>query len=227
MWGSWTPAKVKMAVSGCPRNCAEATCKDVGVICVDSGYDIHFAGAAGLDIKGTELLGHVETEDEAIEAIAALAQLYREQGRYLERIYKWAKRVGLETIRQQIMEDGDRRRALLDRFVYLADVRPERPLGRARPRQGRARVRAVADLTLRGGRRMSRASTVLDRGRLDRGYPRARRARRERAAAASRCSGPRATRCSRSTNSCPHKGGPLSQGIVHGRNRSPARCTTG
>ena len=53
LWGSWTPAKVKMAVSGCPRNCAEATCKDVGVICVDSGYDIVFAGAAGLDIKGT------------------------------------------------------------------------------------------------------------------------------------------------------------------------------
>ena len=72
MWGSWTPAKVKLAVSGCPRNCAEATCKDIGVICVDSGYEIHFAGAAGLDIKGTEVLGHVETEDEAIEIIVAL-----------------------------------------------------------------------------------------------------------------------------------------------------------
>ena len=67
MWGSWTPAKVKMAVSGCPRNCAEATCKDVGVICVDSGFEIHFAGAAGLDIKGTEVLGLVKTEDEALE----------------------------------------------------------------------------------------------------------------------------------------------------------------
>ncbi|RYH02939.1 MAG: NAD(P)/FAD-dependent oxidoreductase, partial [Alphaproteobacteria bacterium] len=89
MWGSWTPAKVKMAVSGCPRNCAEATCKDVGVICVDSGYDIHFAGAAGLDIKGTEVLCHVDTEDEAVVVIAALTQLYREQGHYLERIYKW------------------------------------------------------------------------------------------------------------------------------------------
>ena len=118
MWGSWTPAKVKMAVSGCPRNCSEATCKDVGVICVDSGYDIHFAGAAGLDIKGTEVLGHVETEAEVIEAIAALTQLYREQGRYLERIYKWAKRIGLETIRQQIMNQPDRRRALYDRFVF-------------------------------------------------------------------------------------------------------------
>lgn len=118
LWGSWTPAKVKMAVSGCPRNCAEATCKDVGVICVESGYDIHFAGAAGLDIKGTEVLGHVDTEAEAIEVIAALTQLYREQGRYLERIYKWAKRVGIETVRQQIMADVERRKALYDRFVY-------------------------------------------------------------------------------------------------------------
>ena len=118
MWGSWTPAKVKMAVSGCPRNCAEATCKDVGVICVDSGYDIHFAGAAGLDIKGTEVLGHVDNEDEVIEIIAALVQLYREQGRYLERIYKWAKRVGLDTIRKQVLEDRERRKAFRDRFVY-------------------------------------------------------------------------------------------------------------
>ena len=118
MWGSWTPAKVKMAVSGCPRNCAEATCKDVGVICVDSGYEIHFAGAAGLDIKGTEILGQVKTEDEALEYIAALVQMYREQGRYLERIYKWAKRVGLDEIRRQIVQDGEKRRAYFERFVF-------------------------------------------------------------------------------------------------------------
>jgi nitrite reductase (NADH) large subunit len=118
MWGSWTPAKVKMAVSGCPRNCAEATCKDVGVICVDSGYEIHFAGAAGLDIKGTELLGSVKTEDEALEHIVAVVQMYREQGRYLERIYKWAKRVGVDEIRRQIVQDAGKRRGYFDRFVF-------------------------------------------------------------------------------------------------------------
>jgi nitrite reductase (NADH) large subunit len=118
LWGSWTPAKVKMAVSGCPRNCSEATCKDVGVICVDSGYEIHFAGAAGLDIKGTEILGHVKTEEEAIEVITALVQLYREQGRYLERIYKWAKRVGSPSIKAAVLENLDKRKALYDRFVF-------------------------------------------------------------------------------------------------------------
>ncbi|WP_309085883.1 nitrite reductase large subunit NirB [Chelativorans sp.] len=118
MWGSWTPAKVKMAVSGCPRNCAEATCKDVGVICVDSGYEIHFAGAAGLDIKGTEKLGLVRTENEALEVIVALTQMYREQARYLERIYKWAKRIGYDEIRRQILDDLEKRRAFYDRFVF-------------------------------------------------------------------------------------------------------------
>ena len=117
MWGSWTPAKMKMAVSGCPRNCAEATCKDVGVICVDSGYEIHFAGAAGLDIKGTEVLGLVKTEDEALEVIVALTQMYREHARYLERIYKWAKRVGTNEIRRHVLDDRGRRRRYFERFV--------------------------------------------------------------------------------------------------------------
>ncbi len=118
MWGSWTPAKLKMAVSGCPRNCAEATCKDIGVICVDSGYEIHFAGAAGLDIHGTQVLGHAKTEEETIEIIAALTQLYREQGRYLERIYKWAKRVGTPSIKAAVIDDLAKRRALYERFVF-------------------------------------------------------------------------------------------------------------
>ncbi|MFK8033689.1 MAG: nitrite reductase large subunit NirB [Hyphomicrobiales bacterium] len=118
MWGSWTPAKLKMAVSGCPRNCSEATCKDIGIICVDSGFEIHFAGAAGLDIKGTEVLGHVKSGDEVMEHVVALAQMYREQGRYLERIYKWAKRIGIDEIRSQIMDDEGKRKAYYDRFVF-------------------------------------------------------------------------------------------------------------
>jgi len=118
MWGSWTPAKLKMAVSGCPRNCAEATCKDIGVICVDSGYDIHFAGAAGLDIHGTQVLCHVDTEDEAVVVIAALTQLYREQGHYLERIYKWLKRVGMDSIKAAIVDDLAKRQHYFERFVY-------------------------------------------------------------------------------------------------------------
>ncbi len=137
LWGSWTPAKVKLAVSGCPRNCAEATCKDIGVICVDSGYEIHFAGAAGLDIKGTEVLGHVNSQEEVIEYTEALLQMYREQGHYLERIYKWAARVGLDEIRRQIVEDEERRGEYRERFLFsqsIAQIDPwaERSQGRDR-----------------------------------------------------------------------------------------------
>ncbi|MFT7027553.1 MAG: nitrite reductase (NADH) large subunit, partial [Paracoccaceae bacterium] len=83
LWGSWTPHKVKLAVSGCPRNCAEATCKDIGVICVDSGYQVSVAGAAGMDLKETEALAQVATEEEAIELVAAFVQIYRENAKYL------------------------------------------------------------------------------------------------------------------------------------------------
>ncbi len=118
LWGSWTPHKVKLAVSGCPRNCAEATCKDFGVICVDSGYELHFAGAAGMHIKGTEMLCTVASEDEVLEYCGALVQLYREQARYLERIYKWAARVGVDTVRAQVVKDHDKRKRLFARFVF-------------------------------------------------------------------------------------------------------------
>jgi nitrite reductase (NADH) large subunit len=117
MWGSWSPAKVKLAVSGCPRNCAEATCKDIGVICVDSGYEIHVGGAAGLHIKGTEVLAKVATEDEAVWTICAVMQFYREDAWYLERVYKWMDRIGLDAIKAAV-EDPERRRALYDRFSY-------------------------------------------------------------------------------------------------------------
>jgi len=127
LWGSWTPAKVKLAVSGCPRNCAEATCKDIGVVCVDSGYEIHIGGAAGLHIRGTELLGKARTEDETMEIIAAAIQLYREEGFYLERIYKWMDRVGVKSIIARVVDDADQRRALYARFTQSQAVSQDDP----------------------------------------------------------------------------------------------------
>ncbi|SEM92395.1 assimilatory nitrite reductase (NAD(P)H) large subunit precursor [Gemmobacter aquatilis] len=122
LWGSWTPAKVKLAVSGCPRNCAEATCKDVGVVCVDSGYQISVAGAAGMDVKETEFLCAVATEEEAMEVIAAFVQLYRENSRYLHRIYKWVAKVGLDWCKAQVVEDLANRKALAERFEISQSV---------------------------------------------------------------------------------------------------------
>lgn len=146
LWGSWTPAKVKLGVSGCPRNCAEATCKDIGVVCVDSGYEISVAGAAGMDVKETEFLCKVTTEAEAMEVIAAFTQLYRENARYLHRIYKWVAKVGLEWCRAQV-DDPVNRRALCDRFMLSQSVYQTDPWAEhaAQP----ADWAPIADLTLR------------------------------------------------------------------------------
>jgi len=146
LWGSWTPAKVKLGVSGCPRNCAEATCKDIGVVCVDSGYQIGVAGAAGMDVKETEPLITVATEAEAMEVIAAFTQLYRENARYLHRIYKWVAKVGLDWCRAQV-EDPANRKALYDRFMLSQSIYQTDPWAEhaARP----AEWHPVADLTLR------------------------------------------------------------------------------
>nr|WP_170541655.1 nitrite reductase large subunit NirB [Ruegeria arenilitoris] len=122
LWGSWTPHKLKLAVSGCPRNCAEATCKDIGVVCVDSGYQIGIGGAAGMDVKETELLCQVPTEDEAIEVVMAVTQAYREGGKYLDRLYKWLAKVGMDWVRANVVDDLENRRAFVERFELSQSI---------------------------------------------------------------------------------------------------------
>ena len=115
-WGSWMPHKFKIAVSGCPRNCAEATIKDFGIICVDSGYELHVGGNGGIKVRVTDLLCKVATEAEAMDYCAAFIQLYREQARYLERTAPWIERVGLAHITAHIVDDVAGRIALTERF---------------------------------------------------------------------------------------------------------------
>jgi nitrite reductase (NADH) large subunit len=116
-WGSWTPHKVKMAVSGCPRNCAEATIKDVGIVCVDAGYDIVVAGNGGVEVRVTDHLVRVATEAEVLEYVGAFLQLYREEARYLERTAPWVARRGIATICERLVDDPANRRALYARFL--------------------------------------------------------------------------------------------------------------
>ncbi|MDT8386587.1 MAG: nitrite reductase large subunit NirB [Thiogranum sp.] len=118
IWGSWTPHKFKLAVSGCPRNCAEATIKDFGVVAVDSGWELHVGGNGGVKVRATDFLCAVRTEDEVKEYCAAFLQLYRENAHYLERTAPWIERVGLSWVKQRIVEDDENRRALVERFLY-------------------------------------------------------------------------------------------------------------
>ncbi len=117
-WGSWMPHKFKLAVSGCPRNCAEATIKDFGVVCVDSGYELHVGGNGGIKVRVTDLLCKVETEAQVMEYCGAFTQLYREEAHYLERTAPWVERVGLNYIKGRIVDDAAGRAALFERFKY-------------------------------------------------------------------------------------------------------------
>ncbi|MDO9010322.1 MAG: nitrite reductase large subunit NirB [Gallionella sp.] len=116
-WGSWTPHKFKIAVSGCPRNCAEATIKDFGIVCVDSGYEIHVGGNGGIKVRVTDFLCKVETEEQVLEYCGAFMQLYREQAQYLDRTAHWIERVGLAYVKQYIVDDAAGRVELYARFL--------------------------------------------------------------------------------------------------------------
>lgn len=145
LWGAWTPHKVKLAVSGCPRNCAEATCKDVGIVCVDSGYQVGVAGAAGMDVKETERLVDVATEAEAIEWITAFVQLYRENAKYLDRPYKWVAKVGLDWVKETLASAEERVR-LVEAFELSQSIYRKDPW--AEHAKQAERFQPVADLTL-------------------------------------------------------------------------------
>ncbi len=126
-WGSWMPHKFKIAVSGCPRNCAEATIKDFGVVCVDSGYELSVGGNGGIKVRATDFLCKVATEEEAMQYCAAFIQLYREEARYLERTAPWIERIGVEYIRERIAEDAEGRDALAARFRFSQQFTQDDP----------------------------------------------------------------------------------------------------
>ena len=127
-WGSWTPHKVKFAVSGCPRNCAEATIKDMGVVCVEAGYDILVGGNGGIEVRVTDPLVRVATEAEVLEYAGAFMQLYREEAHYLERTAPWIARVGIDYVKKRLVEDARRPRRAACPLPLFPALRPDRSL---------------------------------------------------------------------------------------------------
>ena len=97
----FTPHKVKMAAVGCPRNCAEATVKDIGLVGQEGGWQVVVGGAAGKTVRKADLLITVETTEEALEAAELFFQYYREQANYLERTYDFVERLGIEKVRKE------------------------------------------------------------------------------------------------------------------------------
>ena len=122
LWRMYAPHKVKLAVSGCPRNCAECGIKDVGVIGVDSGWEIYVAGNGGVKTEVAQFLVKVVTAEEVLEFAGAFLQLYREEGWYLERTVHYVARVGLDHVKAKVVADPTNRKSLWERLQFsLAD----------------------------------------------------------------------------------------------------------
>jgi nitrite reductase (NADH) large subunit len=124
-WRMYAPHKVKYAVSGCPRNCAEAGIKDVGIIGVDSGWEMHIAGNGGIKTEVAHFFAKLKTAEEVLEYTGAFMQLYRQEGWYLERTVHYVNRVGLEYVKKRILEDAAGRKALNEALLFALDGEPD------------------------------------------------------------------------------------------------------
>ncbi|OIQ72283.1 nitrite reductase [mine drainage metagenome] len=143
LFGMWAPHKVKLAVSGCPRNCAEAGIKDVGVIGLDSGYELYVAGNGGIKTDVAQFFCKVETDDEVMEYSGAFLQLYREEGYYLERTVHYVNRVGLDYVKTRVVEDASNRKALFERLLYALQGYEDPWLERVRDDRKRREFRLI------------------------------------------------------------------------------------
>ena len=131
----FTPHKVKMGVVGCPRNCAEATVKDIGLVGQEGSWQVVVGGAAGKWYAKRICCITVETTEEALEAGALFFQYYRENANYLERTYDFVERVGIEQVRREtIYASEETQRALLDRLAKSKALSYDAWLERENPR---------------------------------------------------------------------------------------------
>ncbi|WP_050999058.1 nitrite reductase large subunit NirB [Limnohabitans sp. Rim47] len=125
MWRMYAPHKVKFAVSGCPRNCAEAGIKDVGIIGVDSGWEMYVGGNGGIKTEVAHFFTKLKTAEEVLEYTGAFMQLYREEGWYLERTVHYINRVGLDYVKKKILEDAPLRQSLWAQLQAALDGEPD------------------------------------------------------------------------------------------------------
>lgn len=115
------PHKVKMATTGCPRNCSEATTKDIGAVAIEGGkWEIIIGGAAGSKVRKADLLVTVNTHEDALRYIGRFMQYYRERAKYLERSYDFVERLGIEAIRRALVDDEEGICAELDAAIQVA-----------------------------------------------------------------------------------------------------------
>jgi len=121
LWAMYSPHKVKLAVSGCPRNCAEAGIKDIGIIGVDSGWEMYVGGNGGIKTEVAHFFVKLKTPEEVMEYGGAFLQLYREEAWYLERTVHYISRVGLDYVKDKILNNAELRQQLWEKLQFSLD----------------------------------------------------------------------------------------------------------
>ena len=105
--GIESPHKMKLAASGCPRNCAEASTKDLGAVAIEGGrWEVYIGGAAGSRVRKGDVLCVVDTHDDVLKYMGRFMQYYREHAKYLERTYDFVERIGIEPLRSILVDDS-------------------------------------------------------------------------------------------------------------------------
>lgn len=119
--GLESPHKMKLATAGCPRNCSEATVKDVGAVAIEGGrWEIYVGGAAGSNVRKGDILCVVDSHEDVLKYMGRFMQYYREHANYLERTHHLVVRLGIDKLRKLLVDDEEGICARLDADVQAA-----------------------------------------------------------------------------------------------------------
>lgn len=106
--GLRSPHKLKSAVSGCARECAEAQSKDFGIIATSGGWNLYVGGNGGATPRHADLLAQDLNDAELIKLIDRFLMFYIRTADRLERTSTWLERIpgGLDHVRDVVVEDS-------------------------------------------------------------------------------------------------------------------------
>jgi nitrite reductase (NADH) large subunit len=105
--GLRAPHKIKFAVSGCTRECAEAQSKDVGVIATEKGWNMYVCGNGGMKPRHTDLLAQDLDKETLIKYIDRFLMFYVKTADRLQRTSVWMDNLegGLDYLKEVVLED--------------------------------------------------------------------------------------------------------------------------
>ena len=97
------PAKLKIAVSGCPRSCGESHTRDIGFLGSARGWTVIFGGNGGTRPRIGDVIARNLAREDALDLAGRLLDYYRTRANPRERTARFMERVGMETLRSELL----------------------------------------------------------------------------------------------------------------------------